>query len=566
MKRVVCIALLLGLLIGIAPISVNAALLEYDKWYKVSDVMFNDIVFDPQDPQLVYAGGKGGIYVSTDGGDNWTSLGLRDKTVTDIVVVPQNPQVIYAVGGGIYKSVDKGKTWTLILNVNSSCVDVNRSNPNVIYASGEKYSDYIYKSTDGGQTWEKKYVTSFVRSCPIASDPANPDIVYAGGGQLYRSTNGGEKWEKVDAGFNNYSAHVSSIVFNPENSQIIYCTKSELGTGNDGVYKSADGGENWVRVMFDEQVDEINDLAIDPNNPRTVYIALVPWKSMERSVRKSTDGGQTWTEINHGFKTRGAYLVRVNPRDPRILLATFQLPDYSTGTYKLIQATDTNNQPARNLKATPGNNQVTLQWEPPTDTSNVSGYYIYRTVNPGKYDEALTFVKGTSYVDKEVKNDQTYYYIVRVLHNDGSVAPASNEAVATPKAKIFSQTMILKIGSPFMTVNGVKKEIDPGRGTFPIIIQGRTLLPIRAVIEAMGGTVGWNANTRKVTITLKNTTITLTINSKQAMVNGKAKELDVRPQIINERTMVPLRFVAENLGAQVLWDDKSQTITIKYNK
>jgi len=125
-------------------------------------------------------------------------------------------------------------------------------------------------------------------------------------------------------------------------------------------------------------------------------------------------------------------------------------------------------------------------------------------------------------------------------------------------------TIVLKIGDPYMTVNGVKKEIDPGRGTVPVIVKDCTLLPIRALIETMGGTVGWEEKTQKVTIKLKTTTIVLTINSKQATVNGKVKELDVAPQLINERTMVPLRFVTEALGCQVEWNGDTNTVTIRY--
>ncbi len=125
-------------------------------------------------------------------------------------------------------------------------------------------------------------------------------------------------------------------------------------------------------------------------------------------------------------------------------------------------------------------------------------------------------------------------------------------------------TIILQIDNPYMTVNGVKKEIDPGRGTVPVIVKGRTLVPIRAIIEEMGGEILWDSGERKVTIKLKTTTIELWIDKKSAKVNGALKDLDVPPTIINGRTMLPLRFVAENLGCEVLWDGQTKTITIKY--
>ena len=125
--------------------------------------------------------------------------------------------------------------------------------------------------------------------------------------------------------------------------------------------------------------------------------------------------------------------------------------------------------------------------------------------------------------------------------------------------------IILQINNPYMTVNGIKKEIDPGRGTVPVIVKGRTLVPIRAIIEELGGTIGWDGNERKVTIKLKNIQIELWIDKKNAKVNGTLKELDVPPQIINGRTMLPLRFVTEELGCTVDWDGTTKTITITYN-
>ena len=130
-------------------------------------------------------------------------------------------------------------------------------------------------------------------------------------------------------------------------------------------------------------------------------------------------------------------------------------------------------------------------------------------------------------------------------------------------------TIILKIGDPYMSVNGVSQEIDPGRGTKPIIKNGRTLVPIRAIIEALGGTVEWEELTKAVTIRLRDTVIKIQIGNSVAYVNGSLKPIDpdnpnVKPEIINGRTMMPLRFVAETLGAHVDWDGTTKTITITY--
>lgn len=133
-----------------------------------------------------------------------------------------------------------------------------------------------------------------------------------------------------------------------------------------------------------------------------------------------------------------------------------------------------------------------------------------------------------------------------------------------------TKTIILQIGSPNMTVNGAMQEIDPGRGTQPLIINGSTLVPIRTIVENMGGTLAWDAGNRQVTINANNKVIRLTLDSKAADVraqsdfNWTTKQLAVAARSVNQRTMVPLRFVTEELGATVDWNATYKTITITF--
>ena len=96
----------------------------------------------------------------------------------------------------------------------------------------------------------------------------------------------------------------------------------------------------------------------------------------------------------------------------------------------------------------------------------------------------------------------------------------------------------------------------------PIIIDGRTLVPLRAIFEALGATVDWNGNTQTVTSKKGSTSISLSIDSNSMYKNGKAVTLDVPAQLINDRTLVPARAVAEAFGCDVDWDDTTKTITI----
>lgn len=123
----------------------------------------------------------------------------------------------------------------------------------------------------------------------------------------------------------------------------------------------------------------------------------------------------------------------------------------------------------------------------------------------------------------------------------------------------------LQIGNPVFKLNNQAMLLDSP----PVIKNDRTLLPIRAVVEAMGGQVNWNAEERRVGIEYRGKTVTLWIGKNTAKVNGKEVMIDpsnpnVVPEIINGRTMLPLRFVAESLGCQVEWDDKTKTITIRF--
>jgi hypothetical protein len=119
----------------------------------------------------------------------------------------------------------------------------------------------------------------------------------------------------------------------------------------------------------------------------------------------------------------------------------------------------------------------------------------------------------------------------------------------------------LQVGSPRMTVNGIVNTID-AQGTKPLISNGTTLVPIRAVIESLGGTVGWDAVARRIDIRLGARTVTMWVGKKTATVNGSSKTMSMAPAIIGGRTMIPLRFAAENLGCLVGWDQPTKSVTV----
>ena len=175
-----------------------------------------------------------------------------------------------------------------------------------------------------------------------------------------------------------------------------------------------------------------------------------------------------------------------------------------------------------------------------------------------------------SFTATVVLNSEENVITVSAVAKGGEQTTIQRTVYYTGKKRIIIK---LQIGNPMMTVNGVEMEIDPGRGTKPFIVNGwnRTVVPIRAIVESLGGTVGWEPDTRMVWIILNTTTINMWINKPLAKVDGTTVWIDpnnhnVCPIIANDRTFVPIRFVAESLGCEVLWDGETKTVTIIYEE
>ncbi|SHK19019.1 Copper amine oxidase N-terminal domain-containing protein [Geosporobacter subterraneus DSM 17957] len=110
--------------------------------------------------------------------------------------------------------------------------------------------------------------------------------------------------------------------------------------------------------------------------------------------------------------------------------------------------------------------------------------------------------------------------------------------------------------------NIVSKNMKMKFDTPPVIKDGRTLIPVRALTEAFGATVDWNSETKKVTIIKGDIEIILKIDSKTATVNGEEVTIDAPAEIMNKRTVIPLRFIVEQLGLKINWDEETETIEI----
>lgn len=125
------------------------------------------------------------------------------------------------------------------------------------------------------------------------------------------------------------------------------------------------------------------------------------------------------------------------------------------------------------------------------------------------------------------------------------------------------RSVVLKIDSPYCTLDNTVTTVDPAnKNVIPTIIDNRTMLPIRMLIEHFGGTVGWNGDTRQVTCSLGGRSVVLTIDSTTALVNGQETTLDVPATIRDGRTLVPVRFVSESLLLNVAWEGTNRLVVV----
>ena len=221
---------------------------------------------------------------------------------------------------------------------------------------------------------------------------------------------------------------------------------------------------------------------------------------------------------------------------------------------------------------------IKLSWDA---VPGAIGYRIYRSSVQGEEGVSITesMITGTSFVDVNVDAKTTYYYTLRAVTGDGG-----GETLSSPSAAVVATTtdevlggnvsdltegeqknlILMKLDDPNMSLNGVDQEIDPGRGTAPIVVNGRTMVPIRAIIEAMEGTVGWDDGEQKITLDAAGHSVEMWLNRTDLIVDGTAKEMDIAPSTINDRTMVPVRFAAENVGCTVDWIGSTSEIVVVF--
>ena len=321
----------------------------------------------------------GGVWKTTDAGETWANISdgyFNCSSIGSIAVANSDPNVVYVgtgepnlrgdvqTGIGVYKSEDAGKTWKHIGLEDTRHIGrirIHPQEPDLVYvaalghAFGPNEERGVYRSKDGGDTWEKVlYVSDQSGAVDLAMDVNNPRNLYAGfwqvirkpwilisGGEesgfLYKSTDGGDTWSELKDGLPKGIKGRIGVDVSPVNSERVY-VKIEAKDG--GVYRSDDGGKTFVQVNKEYKVRDrpfyYTHIFADPVDADTVYV-------LTRNFNKSVDGGKTYEVIRlpHG----DAHDLWINPDHPNIWVngndggATISLNGGKTWSTQMNQTT-----------------------------------------------------------------------------------------------------------------------------------------------------------------------------------------------------------------------------------
>ncbi|MCP4766474.1 MAG: hypothetical protein GY875_09395 [Gammaproteobacteria bacterium] len=271
--------------------------------------------FDPDQPWMLYLGtAGGGVYKSVDGGLSWTPSndGLDVPFVFSLAVDPAMPETVYAgTVGEVYKSSDGGLTWSDLGtglpggHVSSLVIDPNDSD--VLMAA--IMDDGIYKSEDAGATWNLQQLGGPSEGTyPLAINPAQSQIMYVGTELegLHRSTDGGASWSASSSGM---SLFIRGLAVHPLNESLLFATSL-----SNGIFRSVDGADSWINMGLHDEY--LFDVAVDPGDTQRVFVAT------EGGVNRSTDGGASWILL--GQRSSAVFSALADPLDPsRVFIGGF---------------------------------------------------------------------------------------------------------------------------------------------------------------------------------------------------------------------------------------------------
>ncbi len=361
---IVCAVLCLASLISLSTAQkVDASLYQSMRWRNIGPFRAGRTVGAvgiPSQPNVFYIGvNNGGVWKTTDAGRTWKPIFDDQPTgsIGDLAIAPSNPNVIYvgsgeglqrpdlSTGDGMYRSGDGGKTWTHLglregQQIASIAVDPKDEDRLFVAVLGHPYGPNeergIYRSTDGGKTFEKVlYKDENTGAFQVEFDPKNSKVVYAdlwagrqgpwenGAWQgkesgLFKSTDGGTTWKKLTKGFPTVEQGLGRIGFaiSKSDPKRIYATV-DANTKFAGIYVSDNAGESWTPVNGDPRIwgrgSDFAEIKVHPTDPNTLFAA-------NTASYKSTDGGKTFTGFKGAPGGDDYHRFWINPEHPEIIL------------------------------------------------------------------------------------------------------------------------------------------------------------------------------------------------------------------------------------------------------
>jgi photosystem II stability/assembly factor-like uncharacterized protein len=301
----------------------------------------------------VLAQSEGRANVSLLPGLQFRSIGpaIMGGRIDDIDVVESNPHIIYVAtaSGGLWKTVNNGTTWAPLFDNESHSsigdVTIAPSNPDIVWVgTGEpnnrqssSWGNGVYKSMDGGKTWENMGLNDSHHIGRIAIHPLNPEVVYvAAAGHLwgankerglFKTTDGGRTW--VNKKFINEDTGFIDVAMDPTDPNTLYAAAYQRrrtpfgfngGGPHSGLYKTTDGGATWTRLINGLPVGDAGRIGINiyRRDPKIVYITYE--HATESGVYRSEDKGVTWKKVSNANPRPTYYSkIRIDPNDDQRL-------------------------------------------------------------------------------------------------------------------------------------------------------------------------------------------------------------------------------------------------------
>ena len=309
------------------------------------------------DPSIIYIGtASGGLWKSTSGGTKWFPVFDENPilSIGAVAITQSNPDIIWAgtgegnprnsqsSGAGIYKSIDGGRSWKLMGLEKTKTIHriiVDKNNPDVVYVAamgsawGSNEERGVYKTTDGGQTWEKNLFVNDLTGCAdLIVDPSNPNKLIAAmweyhrqpwfftsggeGSGLYLTYDGGKNWKRLDNknGLPKGQIGRCGLAIAQNKPNVVYALIESKKTG---LYRSNNGGENWM-LMSNKNVGNrpfyYADIYVDPQNENRIY-------NLYSIISKSEDAGKTFQPFAPYFKVHpDHHAFWVHPENPDFII------------------------------------------------------------------------------------------------------------------------------------------------------------------------------------------------------------------------------------------------------